>query len=381
MKKIVLIVTMTVLAMLLTACNGKKGNAYPRENGDVTATPTGSATNPTQTDRDKYKCGGVVELADYSAITKPEEFVDVTDEKVEEEMQLELQNYLAMYPNYEKDENHEGTVIANGDTVNIDFVGKIDGVAFEGGSGEDYYLAVGSGQFIEDFEKGMPGHSIGETFDVTAVFPEDYQNDEYAGKTAVFTITANFFGKAKEGADDAYIARISGGMYNSLEEYKAEIKEYMSELAKDEYRSTAYGKVLDEMIAKSNFVEILDADVEYFENDIDRFYTSEAGNYGMSTEDYAMQVMGLDSMDAYLNSIHDQAIQVVKENMITDAIAKKENIVVTQELYEKGMQTYLDQISGATLADLEEYYTKDYLWEIVYQDMVDQKLFDKVSGN
>ena len=155
----------------------------------------------------------------------------------------------------------------------------------------------------------------------------------------------------------------------------------MSELAKDEYRSTAYGKVLDEMIAKSNFVEILDADVEYFENDIDRFYTSEAGNYGMSTEDYAMQVMGLDSMDAYLNSIHDQAIQVVKENMITDAIAKKENIVVTQELYEKGMQTYLDQISGATLADLEEYYTKDYLWEIVYQDMVDQKLFDKVSGN
>ena len=94
-----------------------------------------------------------------------------------------------------------------------------------------------------------------------------------------------------------------------------------------------------------------------------------------------MQVMGLDSMDAYLNSIHDQAIQVVKENMITDAIAKKENIVVTQELYEKGMQTYLDQISGATLADLEEYYTKDYLWEIVYQDMVDQKLFDKVSGN
>ena len=288
---------------------------------------------------------------------------------------------LYAIPELEKAENHEGTVIANGDTVNIDFVGKIDGVAFEGGSGEDYYLAVGSGQFIEDFEKGMPGHSIGETFDVTAVFPEDYQNDEYAGKTAVFTITANFFGKAKEGADDAYIARISGGMYNSLEEYKAEIKEYMSELAKDEYRSTAYGKVLDEMIAKSNFVEILDADVEYFENDIDRFYTSEAGNYGMSTEDYAMQVMGLDSMDAYLNSIHDQAIQVVKENMITDAIAKKENIVVTQELYEKGMQTYLDQISGATLADLEEYYTKDYLWEIVYQDMVDQKLFDKVSGN
>lgn len=379
MKKIVLIATLMLAVVMATACGNKKGNAYPSA-GDTTGTPTASPDSGDDNTEIVHQCGGTVELAEYSALTKPEAYTGVSEEEIDEAFESEMASALLMYPNYEKDESHEATVIANGDVVNIDFVGKIDGVAFDGGSGEDYYLEVGSGQFIEDFEKGMPGHSLGETFDVTAVFPENYQNTDYAGKTAVFTITANHFGKEKEDPDDAYIARITSGVYTSVDQYREAVKEYLEDSAKAEYEGQVYGDLLDELIAKSNFVEILDEDVQYFEDDMYQYYTAQANQSGISLEDFAINNMGVSSLDEFLNQNHEEAIEIVKEYMITDAVAKKENIVVTEELYQQEMSKYVDESSGITLEVLEAYYTKDYLMQIAYQDLVDETIYKRVMG-
>ena len=382
MKKFVLVVALIVVALMVTACGGKSGNAYP---SSAPVTPSGDFNvvdddNPDGDDAEiVHKCGGTVVLADYSELTKPEPYVGVTDEEVEEMFKSDIDEILQMYPNYEKDDTHTETVISDGDIVNIDFVGKLDNVAFEGGSGTDYYLAVGSGQFIEDFEKGMIGKKIGETFDITAVVPENYQSEDLAGKTTVFTITANFFGKEKDEADDAYMARLSGGMYNSLAEYKAVIKEYMEESARAEYEGEAYGALLNELISKSTF-EMLDEDIEFFENDTIQYYTNQAGQSGLSLEDYAVTALGEASLDAFLNQIHDDAIQMVKESMITDAVAEKENIVVTEELYQQEIGKYTDEASGFTIEKLETYFSKEYLWNIAYQDLVDATIYKKVMG-
>ena len=126
-----------------------------------------------------------VTIPEYKGIKVSRADIEYSDEKVESDITEILDDY--MYP-----DDTEGVAAADGDSVNIDYVGTVDGVEFEGGKDEGHDLELGSGTFIDDFEDQIVGHTVGETFDVEVTFPEDYSNDAtLAGKDAVFSVTLN----------------------------------------------------------------------------------------------------------------------------------------------------------------------------------------------
>lgn len=184
---------------------------------------------------DVEKC---VTLGEYKGITVEKNIIPVTDEDVEKE----IQTALAMYP-----VEVEGRAAQEGDTVNINYVGKIDGEEFEGGSDQGADLLLGSGRFIEGFEDGLIGASKGETRTLNLTFPEQY-NPELAGKDVEFTVTVNAIKEPlKEPTDEWVAANIEG--YYTLDEYKAAIRSEQEETnqqtAEEQLRYSAWTQVVD----------------------------------------------------------------------------------------------------------------------------------------
>ena len=190
-KRIVMLMTgIMSAAMLLTACEASKG---------------------LETDRLKITQYKGVEV---EQVEKPKE---ISDEDVESRIQMMLEGQA---------ETKEITdrAVQGGDTVNIDYVGKIGGKEFEGGSAKGYDLEIGSGNFIEGFEDSIIGHKIGETFDWNGKFPDNYGNTEYAGKDVVFTITVNGITERNvPELDDKIVAKLSENA-KTVKEYKEEVK-------------------------------------------------------------------------------------------------------------------------------------------------------------
>lgn len=175
----------------------------------------------------------MVALADYKNISVPEDEVAATEEEVEEEIASTLESYKEL----STDENLE---IADGDEVNIDYVGTVDGVEFEGGNsgGEGYDLTIGSGTFVDDFEQQLIGHKPGEEVTVEVTFPEDYSED-LAGKDAVFAVTVNGIQVAPE-LTDAFVAENLADTeeVSTAAEYRAKVEDEFYQEHLQDYLTT-----------------------------------------------------------------------------------------------------------------------------------------------
>ena len=175
-----------------------------------------------------------VEVAE---VEKPAEIVD-------EDVEIEIQATLEAHANIIEITDR---AVQDGDTVDINFVGKVDGEAFDGGSADNYSLVIGSGTFIDGFEDSIIGHKAGETFDWNGQFPEEY-TPELAGKDCVFTITVNAITvEEKAELNDEFVKKVSETS-TTVEEYKKEIKTQLEEAAQSNYeyslKSAAWKAVL-----------------------------------------------------------------------------------------------------------------------------------------
>ena len=367
------------------------GDVTPSVNAEPTGEITPSAeitptaeTTPTPTEEPKdllHVCGGEVVLGDYGKLTMPKES-EVTDEDVQKEYEKMIASVLLNYPNYKKDESRDGTEIKTGDTVNIDFVGTLDGVAFEGGTAEDQFLTIGSGGFIADFENGLIGKTVGTTVAINTTFPDDYGNEDLKGKTAVFTITINYVAVAKETADDEYIKNVSGGAYESIDAYLKELKQMMIEEAKAEYESDVYNSMLEQMAANSEFKKIEEEDIAYYEKDMMDYYTSYATYYGKSLEEFVTSAGSqFTSYDDFLTKLHEEAINYVKRYMILQEVAKVHGITVTDEEYKKRVEEYMQSSGYTDQALFESEYPVDYLKYNMENDMALDLLIEKAKAN
>ena len=354
---------------------------------DTNPTPS-VETTPTPTEAPKdllHVCGGTVVLGDLGKLTLPEDTSNVTDEDVEKELQDTLASVLSAYPNYKRDDSRDGTEVKDGDTVNIDFVGKLDGVAFEGGTATDYDLTIGSNQFISDFEQGLIGKKVGTTVDINATFPEDYGSEEdgtdkLRGKTVVFTITINFAKTKKEEADDEYIKEVSGGAYESIDAYRVELKKMMIDEAKSEYENSLYRSVIEQMVTNSEFSQILDEDIAYYEKDMLDYYKSYAAYYSSTLEEmYAM--FGYETYDDFLEYIHKGATEYVKEYMVLQEVAKAHGVTVTDEEYKKRVADYMESSNYTDQELFESTYPVDYLKYCMENDMALELLIEKARAN
>lgn len=236
-------------------------------------------------------------------------------------------------------EKTEGTV-SEGDIANIDYVGKKDGVAFEGGTDEGYDLEIGSNSFIEGFESGLIGAEIGKTIDLNLTFPEDYGNEELNGADVVFTVTVNSV-QTTDGVEPKDIYEDLG--YKTLKEYENDVKERATE-----------NYFLNLVRSKSEIKEYPDEDVKTLKTQIkDALNNNFTSYYGMSLESYLTQ-NGMTMIDFENNLLNNQVKPLIAETMPLYAILDKEGVKITDEDLETKLQELVKEYKNSgTSVDAE----------------------------
>lgn len=221
----------------------------------------------------------------------------------------------------------EGRAVEDGDNITLDFEGRIDGVAFDGGKGEDYPLVIGSGAFIPGFEDQIIGHNVGEEFDVNITFPEDYQMKDLAGKAAVFACKVNDI-KRKElpELDDDFAGEVSE--FDTLDEYKEDLRKQLSEAKAKRAATENENAVVDKLIEISSMdvpEPMIDAQVEGLVSD----YARRMERKGISLEQY-LKLTGMTRNDLSVQ-FKPQALKQIKTRLVLEEVAKAENITVSDE--------------------------------------------------
>ncbi|WP_297031043.1 trigger factor [uncultured Eubacterium sp.] len=260
-----------------------------------------------------------VKLGEYKSLKGKMLDTEATDEDVENELKS-MQDRNSRLVTVEDRESQMG------DTCDIDFEGFVDGVAFEGGKGENYPLELGSNSFIPGFEEQVAGHKTGDEFDVNVTFPEQYE-PSLAGKDAVFKCKINEI-KTKElpELDDEFAKDVSE--FDTLDELKADLKKQISE-RKEANAKTDYENQLIEQVVENMEVEIPECMNKQKCDEMIQDYSYRLQMQGLDLNTY-LQYLG-QTMEQFREQFMDGAKQQVKVKLALDAIVKAENIEATEE--------------------------------------------------
>ena len=265
-----------------------------------------------------------VKLGKYKGVKVEKADTDVTDDEINEQIEKERENNARMI-------EVEGRAIENGDVATIDFEGFVDGVAFEGGKGENYPLTIGSGSFIPGFEDQLIGKNKDEEVEVKVTFPEDYHAEDLKGKEALFKVSVKEV-KVKElpALDDEFASEVSE--FDTLAEYKEDVKKKLAEKKEKEARNAKEEAVLDAIIADAA-MDIPDAMLETQQRQIVDEFAQRLQMQGLSLEQY-FQFTGLNA-EKLLEQVKPQADRRIKSRLVLEAIVAAENIAASEEEYEK----------------------------------------------
>lgn len=299
-----------------------------------------------------------IELGDYKGLSVDKQVHEVTEEEIEDELNTLVSAYAT------KEVLDSGS-IQSGDVANIDYVGKKDGVAFNGGTAQGYDLGIGTGTFIPGFEDGLVGAKVGETVDLNLTFPENYGNAELAGQEVVFTVTVNSIERTTlPEITDEFISEISDGNITSVAQYKKELEEQIV-AEYDEYNELQYYKDLwDQAVENATVLKDLPADMIADKTSKMVINSQQyARSYGLSFDDFINQYMGL-TKEQFNSEAASYAIEATKESLVLRAIAQKEGISVSEDELNAAIDEYTslgnykdrDEFLATTnLDDLEEF--------------------------
>lgn len=261
-----------------------------------------------------------VVLGDYKGLEIEAVPDEVSDEMIENE--IDKQRHLNA-----RHINFDDRAAEDGDKVNIDFEGKVDGVAFEGGSAEDQELELGSGSFIPGFEEGIVGHEIGETFDIDVKFPEDYFNEDLKGKDAVFTITLNSIAVEElPEVDDEFIKDISE--FDTVDEYKADLKKQKTEEVEANAKNIRMDRALEAAAANAK-VDVPEVMVNNAIDEQIRSMDNNMRSQGLQLEQY-LQMLG-QSLDDFKDSMRPDAEKEVLKSLVLEAIVEAEKFEISDD--------------------------------------------------
>ncbi|MDO4304652.1 MAG: trigger factor [Bacillota bacterium] len=269
-----------------------------------------------------------VKLGKYKGVKIDKIDTEVTDEDVEAEINKERENNAR---------NIEVTdrAVKDGDMTVIDFEGFVDGVAFDGGKGENYPLTIGSGAFIPGFEEQLVGAQIGKEVEVNVTFPEDYQAEDLKGKAAVFKCTVKEI-KEKElpALDDEFASEVSE--FETLAEYKADVKAKLTEKKEKDARDAREAAVI-EAIVKDSEMEIPEPMLTTQQRQMVDEFAQRIQMQGLSIDQY-FQFTG-STYDKMIEQVKPQAEKRIKSRLVLEAIAKAEKIEATEEDYEEELKS------------------------------------------
>lgn len=265
-----------------------------------------------------------VEIKDYKGIKVNKTVKNVTDEDVANELKRYQEKDARIIDVTDRP-------LQKGDTAVFDFEGFVDGEAFEGGKAEHFSLEIGSGQFIPGFEDGMVGHSIDEEFEINVTFPENYNAENLKGKPAVFKCKIHEI-KAKEYAelDDEFAKDVSD--FDTLDEFKADIRAKLEESAKNAADAKLDADITDAVIEKLEG-EIPDAMINNRVDDLVRDWEYRNRYQGITVADYLKFTNT--TIEQFKENFKEPAAKQVKLRLALEKIAQIENVAVTDEDVEK----------------------------------------------
>ena len=330
------------LALSLAACGGKADSAA---SSTASSSALGSASDydyqnfnySDGLDEKGYWEG--IRALDY--VTLPEDFASVAIkrsdiEPTSEEVEEQISNLLSQYSSTE---HITDRAAADGDTVNINYVGSVNNVEFTGGSAENYDLTLGSGTFIDGFEDQIIGHKPGETFDVNVTFPEQYQAAELAGKAAVFKIKLHEVKYKELPALDDELAK-DCSEYDTLDEFKASIRKNNQEQL-DKQDDLAVENALVDQVIDGMEAEIPQAMYDVRMDEMVNDFAFRVEQQGLRLEDY-LKYMG-QSMEQFRAAFMPQAEKQVKIGLALEAVAAAEHIEASEDEINAEIKRIADQ--------------------------------------
>ena len=352
-RNIVAVCGVTALAVVAgTACSNKS-----QENKE-----TSSASDAAE----NIDYGKIVKLGEYKGLKL--EVIDtvVTDDEIESRIKATLSMNPEKIP-------VEGRAVENGDIVNIDFEGKLDGVAFEGGTFKGYDLTIGSGSFIPGFEEQVIGMKKGETKDLDITFPDPYENNpDLAGKATVFTVTLNeIYKETPAELTDAWVERVTMGQQKTVAEYREAIKTEIEKYKKDNSDTEAQIAAMEQVIENSEF-ELSEEGINKEYTDMKAEYEKMATAYGMDIKQFAeLSNMTEEEFDVKLK---ENAENRAKQKLIIDEIFKKEKMSLEDADYAD-----LEEQTGMAKNDLYLQYGQSMVDDYVKTVKVEQFMVDNAT--
>ena len=268
-----------------------------------------------------------VKLGQYKGLVVAKKEVEVTDEEIMAKLEQEREKNARIV-------TVEDRSIQDGDIAVIDFEGFVDGKAFEGGKGEDYSLTIGSHTFIDNFEEQLIGKNVGDNVDVNVTFPENYHAEDLAGKPALFKVTVKEI-KVKElpELNDDFAQDVSE--FDTLDEYKESIKATIKENKEKQLKTEKENELVDKVIEGAE-MDIPEPMVEMQVNRMAEDFAQRLRYQGLSIDNY-LKYTGM-SGQQFIDSLRPQALKNIKTRLVLEAVAKQEQIQVTDEELNKELE-------------------------------------------
>lgn len=284
-------------------------------------------------------CGNkYITLGKYSGLTV--EYTTAQTEVTDSDVAQKIESDMSQYAQ-KADKNYKAK---SGDTVNIDYKGLLKGKAFEGGTAEGYDLKLGSGTFIDGFEDGLIGTKKGDKLDLNLTFPKSYSSEELAGKAVVFKVKVNEITVTPsiDDVDDAFVKKNIDG-YNTVAEYKEGVKKELEEKLEETITEDKKNAAWEKIVADTKVKKYPQDQVDAYISEQKKSYEQYLKNYGSDTslEDYIKSSGS--TMDEFKEQLEKQAKMYVTSDLIAEAIAKKEKLVLTDKEFDKGAEEYSEK--------------------------------------
>ena len=368
------------MVVSLAACGSKKTEAPTSTvHKDITAAQYDSIISA---DAAIYKKNFTMPEFKGMEVTVDKSVLNVSDSDVDDYIN---QNIIASQA---KTENVTSGVTANGDSIILDYSGKLDGEAFSGGTAADASYTIGSGNFISDLDKGLVGLTVGQEYDIPCTFPDNYTS-ELAGKSVIFTVKVTAIVKTTypEITDEWVMENkdtlnLSG---TTVPEFRQEVRKIVEANANDKYMqatfNTAYEKIKEQIGDSVTYPDDeVQSLVEVFNTNIENEFNNYGSYYGASDLDsYKTKVYGFESIDAYNEYVDNQAKSYLLEKMVITVIAADNDIHVNEDeiiSYGNDLATYYGYDDFAAITDA---VGNEVVSEIGYQ-ILSQKVIEFVCS-
>ena len=312
-----------------------------------------------------------VTLGEYKGVEVKKEHTLVTEDDVNAEIEKERNKQAA-------EVSVDDRAVAEGDTVNLDYSGSVDGVKFAGGTAEGQTLKIGSHTFIPGFEEQMVGMNIGEEKDLNVTFPTEYHAPDLAGKEAVFHVKVNSITETQLPAlDNDFAKDISE--FDTLDAYKADVRAKLEAQAAERDNNAFTNAVIEKVMANAT-VEIPDAMVERQIDSMVRNFEARLAQQGLKLADF-MKYTGQDEK-SFRNQYRDQAEKSVRANLVLEAVENVEKFEAAEEEIDAEIEKFAKQI-GQNVEDLKKNLTegdREYFKADVIRDKAVKFLCDNAKA-